>query len=303
MADQNTMDQKNVLGQGAFGQILRDPLRPGYVIKTTLWPMAQKEHRVAQRLGAHPNVVHVDLSPHALVKLTPAETVPECLVHGQGRLWLGEWGMDLFAAMETKYLASREDLVADRMAITTQLFDAMRHIHGCNVAHMDLKLENVLVKALPNGTLGVQVCDFGLCSESADHYARHTRAMRGSFAYLAPEILRGLPCNPFELDIWAVGVVVYSLHAGYFPFNVASTDRCKDYLEFWKEQSRGVSPFDACDRRWGKRLNLAQFPPYFKATLDTCLCVDPGARKRFSIPVADLPTSALARMALSCLCD
>lgn len=41
----------------------------------------------------------------------------------------------------------------------------------------------------------------------------------GSFAYACPEILLGLPYNPFLSDTWSMGVILYTLVVAHLPFD------------------------------------------------------------------------------------
>lgn len=41
----------------------------------------------------------------------------------------------------------------------------------------------------------------------------------GSLAYASPEVLNGVPYDPFYSDIWATGIILYAMVFGYLPFN------------------------------------------------------------------------------------
>ena len=103
----------------------------------------------------------------------------------------------------------------DAKCIAKQLLDALAYMHMNNVTHRDLKLENLLL-ARPNDISSVVIADFGL--------ARKTRSARqvfstqcGTPSYVAPEILLGKPYSP-AVDVWSMGVILYTLLIGSFPF-------------------------------------------------------------------------------------
>ncbi|XP_057339961.1 phosphorylase b kinase gamma catalytic chain, skeletal muscle/heart isoform isoform X2 [Microplitis mediator] len=101
--------------------------------------------------------------------------------------------------------------------IMRQVFEAVLHIHTQGIVHRDLKPENILL----DDNLNVKVTDFG--------FARMLKPgdklfdLCGTPGYLAPEVLK---CNMFEntdgygseVDVWACGVIMFTLLVGCPPF-------------------------------------------------------------------------------------
>ncbi|XP_023563472.1 testis-specific serine/threonine-protein kinase 4 isoform X2 [Octodon degus] len=93
----------------------------------------------------------------------------------------------------------------------------------------DLKLENLLLDKQEN----VKISDFGfskmVSSNKTGHsspsyqrssiFSQVSQTYCGSFAYSCPEILRGLPYNPFLSDTWSMGVILYTLMVAHLPFD------------------------------------------------------------------------------------
>jgi len=101
--------------------------------------------------------------------------------------------------------------------ITTQLFDALVHVHERGICHGDIKQENCLFDR--NGCL--KLADFGLAS-FCEEYTSGLEAMQGTTIYMAPELFAGSYGK--GIDVWAAGILTYSLVAGYWPFDAADHD-------------------------------------------------------------------------------
>ena len=88
----------------------------------------------------------------------------------------------------------------------------VNHLHSAGLVHRDLKPGNVF------DDLGiVKVGDYGLSKFiSASHRGGHTESV-GTFHYMAPEIGRGQYGR--EIDIYALGILLYELLTGQVPFD------------------------------------------------------------------------------------
>lgn len=104
-----------------------------------------------------------------------------------------------------------------------QLISALKYLHSKDIAHRDLKLENLLLDA----ELGLKLSDFGFARNvsmemSPMNEACLSNTFCGSAAYASPEILKHLPYDPKRSDIWATGVILYAMVYGRLPFNDTS---------------------------------------------------------------------------------
>jgi eukaryotic-like serine/threonine-protein kinase len=86
-----------------------------------------------------------------------------------------------------------------------------------NLVHRDISPDNILLAR--NG--GVKVVDFGIAKASNQTHHTRTGTIKGKFAYMPPEQLRGANLDR-RADIFALGIVLHELVAGVKPFDVAS---------------------------------------------------------------------------------
>ncbi|KDQ55379.1 hypothetical protein JAAARDRAFT_159379 [Jaapia argillacea MUCL 33604] len=99
-----------------------------------------------------------------------------------------------------------------------QLIAGMDYIHRQGVCHRDLKPENLLLDAA--GTL--KISDFGLSSVFKLKESGKTRLLTercGSLPYVAPELNSDAPYRAEPIDIWGVGVILFTLLAGNTPWD------------------------------------------------------------------------------------
>ena len=96
----------------------------------------------------------------------------------------------------------------------SQILDAIEYLHSQNITHRDIKPENILVDT----NLNIKLLDFGY---AANQNIETLSSYRGTKTYMAPEIKKGQVYNGKEVDIFSVGVVLFTLVRGLFPFDEA----------------------------------------------------------------------------------
>jgi serine/threonine protein kinase len=114
---------------------------------------------------------------------------------------------DLFARIEADGPLSENDA----KPIFRDLLLAVSQLHQKNIAHRDIKLENLIV--LESGE--VKLTDFGLAE--VINGGKKLSARKGTFKYWAPEIILGKR-HDLKVDIWAIGVCLFACLTGTFPF-------------------------------------------------------------------------------------
>uniref|UniRef100_A0A4W6F3J7 Striated muscle enriched protein kinase a n=1 Tax=Lates calcarifer TaxID=8187 RepID=A0A4W6F3J7_LATCA len=94
-----------------------------------------------------------------------------------------------------------------------QILEGLRYLHQKNIAHLDIKPENILM-ASP-GSDQIRICDFGNAIKleaSEEYYCKY-----GTPEYVAPEIVNQTPVST-ATDIWPVCVITYLCLTGVSPF-------------------------------------------------------------------------------------
>jgi serine/threonine protein kinase len=118
--------------------------------------------------------------------------------------------------------------------IMRQAGQALNVAHGKGVFHRDLKPENIMLQMLDEGEELVKLIDFGiaLVKDSQVAPSDTETQVAGTFAYMAPEQLRGRPTA--SSDIYSMGVIAYEMVTGQLPFNP------KSVVELYEMQQQGV---------------------------------------------------------------
>ena len=118
---------------------------------------------------------------------------------------------------------SLADLMRERKNLTEfevrnymfQIVQGVKYLHNKKIIHRDLKTNNILL----DKNLELKIGDFGLIGKlNNDKDRKHTSC--GTLHYMAPEAI--IPPEKgycYEVDIWSIGVIMYHLLTGKYPFN------------------------------------------------------------------------------------
>lgn len=98
----------------------------------------------------------------------------------------------------------------------SQILEGVRYLHEKNIIHRDLKLGNLFL----NDKLNVKIGDFGLAT-LIGFTGERKKTLCGTPNYIAPEILNKKG-HSFEVDIWSIGCVMFTLLVGQPPFETKS---------------------------------------------------------------------------------
>jgi len=164
-----------------------------------------------------------------------------------------------------------------------QIVRAVHYIHSKKIIHRDLKLENILLDARNQ----CKIVDFGL----SDYVSGKDRTVTdaGTEAYLAPEVYNGFSgdSDPFKIDSWSLGVVLYAMTHGKLPF-------CRPDLETCAMLDKDGLSFDADVTRSYTKVTKAMLTPCpDKRSSVDIITVDPWVTMhRFAMCNEELPSDA-----------
>lgn len=109
------------------------------------------------------------------------------------------------------------------VSLLTPIVDALATVHERGFVHRDLKPSNVFLAALPDGRVVPKLLDFGITKAlEGEASATATGIIVGTPHYMAPEQASGEGDVGPPADVWALGVVLYQLLSGCFPYDAGS---------------------------------------------------------------------------------
>ena len=226
-----SIDFGSIIGSGTFGSVYRarDEEGSGEVVAAKViyasrmrWAKILSEVRLLSKVAHHDGIIGL----HGAHEVTNA--------NGHCVVMLLEMGTgDLLDLLTRKRVMAE----AEALRYFREIVGAVEFLHTQRIAHRDLKLENVLISA----SGACKLADFGLAHEYVGERDLDPRAVPGrpsegvggwrerevlydvcgSKAYVAPEVLLKLGYDGYSADMWSLGICLFAMLAGFFPFTEA----------------------------------------------------------------------------------
>ncbi|EFX85823.1 hypothetical protein DAPPUDRAFT_309099 [Daphnia pulex] len=242
------------LGKGGFAKCYEltdsatNQIFAGKIVSKQLLQKQHQKDKMAQEISIHRSLVHK---------------------HVVGFHSFFEDSNFVFIVLELCKRRSLMELHKRRKAITEpearcfmhQLLLGVKHLHEHKIIHRDLKLGNLFL----NEDMELKIGDFGLATK-LDFDGERKKTLCGTPNYIAPEVLckKG---HSYEVDIWSMGCILYTLLVGHPPFE---TQSLKDtYSKIKKNEFHVPSRIGPLARTL--IIKMLQADPSSRPTVDQCL--------------------------------
>jgi len=168
------------------------------------------------------------------------------------------------------YLSTQKSLLSEKKIKETvlQLASGVKYLHFFGIIHRDLKPENIMMSDKSENPV-LKIVDFGLSKVLG--ITEKSNESYGTLAFAAPELILKKNYNK-SIDIWSLGVIVYFLICGNYPFNSKDNNMHKIALEItkgeikfmgniWKRISSNASDLvlKCLERDVSKRIDINAF--------------------------------------------
>jgi serine/threonine-protein kinase len=111
--------------------------------------------------------------------------------------------------------------VATVVDYVLEALEAVAKAHAVGIIHRDLKPANLFLARRPDGSSTIKVLDFGVSKSDLPFSGMqtHMHALLGSPYYMSPEQLRSARTVDRRADLWSMGVILFELISGTYPFH------------------------------------------------------------------------------------
>ncbi|XP_060810315.1 serine/threonine-protein kinase polo isoform X2 [Amyelois transitella] len=205
----STYQRLRFFGKGGFAKCYEiqdtstNQIYAGKIVSKKLMVKTSQKEKMAQEISIHRSLQHK---------------------HVVGFHSFFEDSLNIYIILELCKRRSMMELHKRRKAITEpetrfymyQILLGVQYLHSKRIIHRDLKLGNLFL----DDDLHVKIGDFGLAAR-IEYEGERKQTLCGTPNYIAPEILTKKG-HSFEVDIWSLGCIMYTLLVGKPPFETST---------------------------------------------------------------------------------
>ncbi|WFD23221.1 polo kinase [Malassezia equina] len=215
----NSYERHAMLGQGGFARVFHVTDRFGQdkafkvIAKSAIMQSKKNRQKILAEIMIHKSLKHV---------------------HIVGFEDVFEDADNVYFVLELCHNGNMNDIVkrrgpyleAEARYYMVQILAGIQHMHNNSIIHRDLKLGNLFL----DKNMQVKIGDFGLAA-LLKYPEERKKTVCGTPNYIAPEILYDQgEGHSFEVDIWSVGVILYTLLVGRPPFQTSNVQKIYDRI-------------------------------------------------------------------------
>lgn len=224
-----------------FGQVIKDAIYGQVLVGVIVQPVSADLYARSETIVAVKKISFQKMSDIGVTFEDPMKEIAALQFLGNSHPNIIQMyeciydGVDYYTMMEFCSAGCFSDLLALHKRFTERqaqvffrhLVDGLQHMQSYGVCHRDLSLQNLVL----SGDGFCKIIDFGMAlrmpyvenEDSIKFLLMPPQGACGKQNYMAPEVIVNTqPLNGFQVDIWALGIILFSFLAGRPPMSHAS---------------------------------------------------------------------------------
>ena len=210
---------KDFIGKGGFSRVYKayDNIRKRYVALKFYKGNVSDKYDIISEINRMDDMVHPNL-----IRYYDANIIESVNAIGETEhIQVGIMEYANSGDISTFFKVPRSREVVN--SIIKDILKGLAYLHENDIAHRDLKPKNILLSKNSKGRMMAKIADFGISKRIDQDDAMVSSQLMGSVEYMAPEqfapamfgIDQKLATN---VDLWALGIIIYELYARTLPF-------------------------------------------------------------------------------------